>query len=202
MTTPAPQPQQEYIITEDQLCKLIHGIDDALECHYFMKEIRSRPAPSPCEENGCTDIDNCDEICDHSRVYSPVQMREAAAQARNATLDLAIGNIEIALRQVQVRRTAGKWDLVDATDMIRAAEHYLESLRTQSQSTDDAIPFSDWLSINNAKVRNATLDKLQSKFLDAMNERSFTDSDGDYFQCSQLSKDEIDMIIESLRGKP
>ena len=40
MTTTKPQ---EYIITEEQLCTLIHGEDDALKCHYLMKAIRSRP---------------------------------------------------------------------------------------------------------------------------------------------------------------
>jgi len=51
-TTPQPQ-QKEYIITEDELCKLIHGIDDALECHYFIKNIRSRPAPLPIDTKKC-----------------------------------------------------------------------------------------------------------------------------------------------------
>jgi hypothetical protein len=90
-------------------------------------------------------------------------------------------------------------DDVDAVIDTLKAERSRSHPILSSQPTEDTIPFSDWLSINNAKVRNATLDKLQSKFLDAMNERSFTDSDGDYFQCSQLSKDEIDMVIKSLR---
>jgi len=59
---------------------------------------------------------------------------------------------------------------------------------------------------HDAKVAKAEREKLlkliSGVVLDAMNERSFTDSDGDYFQCSQLSKDEIDIIIESLRSKP
>ena len=50
--------------------------------------------------------------------------------------------------------------------------------------------------------REKLLKLISGVVLDAMNERSFTDSDGDYFQCSQLSKDEIDIIIESLRSKP
>jgi hypothetical protein len=32
------------------------------------------------------------------------------------------------------------------------------------QPTEDTIPFSDWLSINNAKVRNATLDELYQDY--------------------------------------
>lgn len=42
-----------------------------------VKEVRE----TPCEENGCTDIENCDEICQHSRIYSPVQVQQAIAQA-------------------------------------------------------------------------------------------------------------------------
>jgi hypothetical protein len=41
-------------------------------------------AGNPCEESGCTDIENCDEICQHSRVYSPVQMQQAIAKATEA----------------------------------------------------------------------------------------------------------------------
>jgi len=37
-----------------------------------------------CEENGCTDIENCDEICQHSRLFSPLQMQEAKEQAAKA----------------------------------------------------------------------------------------------------------------------
>jgi hypothetical protein len=74
------------------------------------------------------------------------------------------------------------------------------------ETSPENISYPEWMDKHDTHtrntIRNATLDELQSKFLDAMNERSFADSDGDYFQCSQLSKDEIDMIIESLRGEP
>lgn len=56
---------------------------------------RSRPhTPAPentCEENGCSDIENCDEICQHSRIFSPVQMREARKQEREQVLDALDG---------------------------------------------------------------------------------------------------------------
>ena len=35
---------------------------------------------NPCEENGCTDTDNCDEICIHHRIYSQAAMREEGAK--------------------------------------------------------------------------------------------------------------------------
>jgi len=31
---------------------------------------------NPCTENGCTDIENCDEICQHSQIYSPAWVNE------------------------------------------------------------------------------------------------------------------------------
>ena len=33
--------EDKYIITEDQLCKLTHGIDDTLECREFIVKIRA-----------------------------------------------------------------------------------------------------------------------------------------------------------------
>lgn len=41
---------------------------------------------NPCLENGCTDIENCDEICEHQRLYSPAWLAQhdatITAQAR------------------------------------------------------------------------------------------------------------------------
>lgn len=42
---------------------------------------------NPCEENGCTDIENCDEICQHSRIYSPIQMQAARNAERERVLN-------------------------------------------------------------------------------------------------------------------
>jgi hypothetical protein len=64
------QPEPEYIITESELCKAIHGIDDALKCHHLVKRIRSRPhntAPErtlkcncePKAKGGDTDPEMC-----------------------------------------------------------------------------------------------------------------------------------------------
>lgn len=45
---------------------------------------------NPCEDNGCTDIENCDEICQHSRIYSPVQMQAARKAERERVLDTVV----------------------------------------------------------------------------------------------------------------
>jgi hypothetical protein len=84
-----PQPQRVFIITEENLDKLVkNGVSKkSEEIAYLVKQC---PTPSPCEDNGCTDIENCDEICQHSRLYSPIQMeaakKQAAAQAREKAL--------------------------------------------------------------------------------------------------------------------
>jgi hypothetical protein len=51
-------------------------------------------AGNPCEESGCTDIENCDEICQHSRIYSPVQMQQAIAQATKAENKRLLDRVE------------------------------------------------------------------------------------------------------------
>ena len=52
------------------------------DCHH-----RHTPTSNPCEEQGCTDIENCDEICEHSRIYSPAWVKQHDTAIRNATLD-------------------------------------------------------------------------------------------------------------------
>jgi hypothetical protein len=39
---------------------------------------------NPCTENGCTDIEGCDEICEHSRIYSPAWVQKRDAAIRNS----------------------------------------------------------------------------------------------------------------------
>ena len=46
----------------------------------WKQQIRSRPntpaPPNPCTEQGCTDTENCDEICKHQRIYSPAWLKK------------------------------------------------------------------------------------------------------------------------------
>ena len=103
MTAPTTNPSQRYEITEEQvqiIYHLFHIPDHAMDdADYMMQDeilvaIRSRPLPAaptnPCDDQGCTDPDNCDEICQHQRIYSQVQMDEKVAQARADALDKAI----------------------------------------------------------------------------------------------------------------
>jgi hypothetical protein len=71
---------------------------------------------NPCEENGCTDIENCDEICQHSRIYSPVQMQQAIAQATAAVLEILdefYDNIKVAHRHDTSNYSEGLLDGID-----------------------------------------------------------------------------------------
>ena len=57
---------------------------------YFPELFSSRPhtsTPNPCEEQGCTDIENCYEICEHSRIYSPAWVKQHDTAIRNATIN-------------------------------------------------------------------------------------------------------------------
>jgi len=58
--------------------------------------MKTKQHPEICEERGCTDIDNCDEICQHSRIYSPLQMqegKEAAAKAERERILEQLGDL-------------------------------------------------------------------------------------------------------------
>ena len=74
-----------YLISESELARyhnLVRGMNpDNLE--KLTNAIRSRPAPAqqqapanPCIGNDCIDIENCDEICKHQRVYSPAWLAQ------------------------------------------------------------------------------------------------------------------------------
>jgi hypothetical protein len=77
---------------------------------------------------------------------------------------------------------------------------------------DDAIPFSDWLSINNAKVRNATLDAIQDHNdgrLEGMESLMATPSEERcesaqdvYLKEAYFELTLIKHVIESLRSNP
>ena len=115
----AREPQQEYIITEEMFQQYRRGTITFQDIEERCRS-RPHPAPAfkrccdscinvpckvlnrvpclaqekqenICEENGCTDIENCDEICQHSRIFSPLQLQEAkteaARKAREDVLD-------------------------------------------------------------------------------------------------------------------
>jgi len=55
----------------------------------------SRPhTSSACEDNGCTDPEACDEICEHSRIYSPAWVRKHDKEEREKVLKTLHHNID------------------------------------------------------------------------------------------------------------
>lgn len=83
-----------------------------------------------CEDSGCTDIENCDEICQHSRIFSPLQMQEAKEQAARkatlVTLDKIIADLQKIL-EMPVKPLP--WQIAPLSQTI----NYLQSLRTAAQ---------------------------------------------------------------------
>jgi hypothetical protein len=121
-----PQPQQEYICTEEQLTKLIHGIDDALECHYFMKKIYSRPhTQTPICDRCRTGTEpfciGCDRLQPHDTAI------------RNAVLDVIIeftkGNSEtIEADDGTLEDAVFLGDLLAKLDSLRTQEKHNPNL--------------------------------------------------------------------------
>jgi hypothetical protein len=73
-----------------------------------------------------------------------------------------------------------------------------------SQPTEDTIPFSDWLSINNAKVRNATLDCEEIRNAVSIGQNlivHLNDNDICYSQIIKSVQFIVDQL-QSLRGEP
>ena len=123
--TPTPPAQQEhpddlFLITREELdrcCNQMSISGYKVSANYVEAMVLSRPhtpTSNPCEEQGCTDIENCDEICEHSRIYSPAWVKQHDTAIRNATLDDFAQWIK------------NKW-------VQESIKDYKESLRTQQE---------------------------------------------------------------------
>lgn len=53
---------------------------------------------NPCIENGCTDIENCDEVCQNSRIYTPLQMQQAKKEATAAERERVLDALQVWLK--------------------------------------------------------------------------------------------------------
>jgi hypothetical protein len=94
-------------VNEENHCDKCDHWDMCEGCPYT--DERSRPVPTtapvrkgpcknctdpnqcytPCIGNGCTDIENCDEICENQRIYSPAWVKEHEARIRADAATLA-----------------------------------------------------------------------------------------------------------------
>lgn len=91
---------------------------------------------NPCEDNGCTDIENCDEICQHSRIYSPIQMQEGKKAAVKAERERLLGLIATycACNGIEERIIGGdRFYEVEGTFSLPDFLNYIASLRGGEQ---------------------------------------------------------------------
>jgi len=100
-----PQPQQEYIISEEMVQCI-----EAWTGRYptaskdIVETIRSHPhTPNPCEEQGCTDIHDCDEICEHQRMYTPAWVKQHDKAIRKAERERVLEVVDIECQEIQSR---------------------------------------------------------------------------------------------------
>ena len=73
------------IIFHDEIFVKMATVEDIINrlseerqrCYQVHSDAEARPQePDPCIENGCDDIDSCDEICEHNRIYSPAWVKK------------------------------------------------------------------------------------------------------------------------------
>lgn len=83
-----------------------------------------------CEENGCTGVENCDEICQHSRLFSPLQMKQAKEEAARKAREKVLEDI--------CQNCGG---LADGGEQCKTC--YVKSLRHHSEQAGDQQPQGD-----------------------------------------------------------
>lgn len=86
-----------------------------------------------CEENGCTDIENCDEMCQHSRLFSPLQMQEAKQAAAKAEREKVLDKIMWYMANHGVEKRPEGYYVVSGTFSLGGFIKHIESLRAQQE---------------------------------------------------------------------
>jgi len=82
-----------------------HPLSDELESAYKngFNDGQAEGMSTPCEEQGCTDIENCDEICLHTRIYSPAQFVMQCDIIRKAEQKRVLEVVDIECQEIQSR---------------------------------------------------------------------------------------------------
>ena len=129
---------KQYIITKEWVEELLsYSVSDARK-REIAQEIRAREVPEepdPCADNGCTDIENCDEICQNTRLYSPLQMQEAkkAARAAGAKEERERVLSKLSGFYIEYRASADKHNDTNLVRFIDGLLIRIESLRSQEE---------------------------------------------------------------------
>ena len=126
--TPTPPAQQDFnranfILLNNYQLFTAKQVADLIQQYTYPHT----STPNPCEEQGCTDIENCDEICEHSRIYSPAWVKQHDTAIRNATLDKVIEWVDNADNHTKDPGNGKHY--VCLPDLII----FTESLRTQQE---------------------------------------------------------------------
>ena len=112
----------DFVISEEQLREMVFSKYRKVRDNIW-SDVRSRPhsaelesaykngfndgqaegMSTPCEEQGCTDIENCDEICLHTRIYSPAQFVMQCDIIRKAEQKRVLEVVDIECQEIQSR---------------------------------------------------------------------------------------------------
>jgi hypothetical protein len=140
--------EKTYLISDKELELILQTNEnlptDELEIpvrDLIVMEIRERqpcphtsaPAPAnPCIENGCTDIENCDEICEHMRIYSPAYVRGKVKAAREQEQQ----RINAVIKELEHLRD-GQYNDVVGHNVRYAYDYAIILLRAQQEPQQD-----------------------------------------------------------------
>ena len=126
----------EIIDLTEQMCNLDGWVKEALPLAQRRMDIITlasarphTPTSNPCEEQGCTDIENCDEICDHSRIYSPAWVKEHDAAIRKVERERVLDKLlewnehDRSITEIMITRSHEWWH--------RRFKETIESLRSE-----------------------------------------------------------------------
>ena len=122
------QPQQKhpddlFLITREELdrcCNQMSISGYKVSANYVEAMVISRPHTQPernkpCEEQGCTDTENCDEICEHSRIYSPAWVKEHDAAIRKVERERVLDKyLDELQKEIGESMDYIDWDSVEA----------------------------------------------------------------------------------------
>jgi hypothetical protein len=130
-TTARPEPEH---CDHYDVCYIVHTRKDHVcpsdpnnkTCDYDTRSHQHNPAP----ETFCPILNDMVSNCWKSQEEHDKQVKK---QERERVLKSAMCEVEIALNKVEVRKRQAHHDLVDAMEMIRAAENALKSLRGQHE---------------------------------------------------------------------
>ncbi len=119
----------KMVTVEDILNRLS---EERQRCYRAHSDAEMRQQESdPCIENGCDDIDSCDEICEHNRIYSPAWVKKHDVAIREGERKRLLDILIPLLPEEQMTSIDGE------LGVLRLKE-FAESLRSATPPTVNA----------------------------------------------------------------